>query len=65
MSRGAAETLVTGHLRRNIGPTLLTLWRLRRKSALEPELQLPSAVPIVGAILCVTMTGYEGIRIIL
>ncbi|HEY5665515.1 MAG TPA: amino acid permease [Gammaproteobacteria bacterium] len=43
----------------------VSLWRLKRNSTADAEFEVPAAVPIAGALLCVTMIGYEGIRIIL
>jgi amino acid transporter len=43
----------------------LSLWKLKRNSEFEPEFQVPAAVPIAGAILCVAMIGYEGYRVVL
>ncbi len=43
----------------------LSLWRLKRNSPGDAEFEVPAAVPIAGALLCVTVIGYEGFRIVL
>jgi amino acid transporter len=43
----------------------LSLWRLKRQPSEEPEFQVPTAVPVAGAILCVAMIGYESYRVVL
>lgn len=40
----------------------LSLWRIKRTTPAKQGFSVPTAVPIVGAILCLSMIGYEGVR---
>lgn len=43
----------------------ISLWRLKQIAPSNPEFSVPTAVPVVGAILCVAMIGHEGYRYLL
>lgn len=43
----------------------LSLWRLKRTTPRWPEFSVPTALPVIGAILCIAMIGYEGVRLLL
>jgi len=43
----------------------ISLWRLKKISPDNPEFEVPRAVPIAGAILCLSMIGYEGYRLLI
>jgi amino acid transporter len=40
----------------------LALLRLKRLGTTKPEFSVPTALPLCGAILCLAMIGYQGLR---
>jgi len=40
----------------------ISLWRLKQSAPSASEFTVPTAVPATGAILCLSMIGYEGFR---